>query len=467
MRNFVTYICLLVSITAIAQKKDSLQLGFIEYLGYVKKYHPVVKQADLTIDMAQANVMKARGGFDPKIEVDYDRKKFKGTEYYDLLNATFKIPTWYGIELKADFEQNEGDFINPERTVPTDGLYSAGLSFSLGQGFLTNQRMATLKRAKIFREQTFAERELLVNSILYKAALAYFDWYIAYNEVLVFNNILENSEKRFNNVKRSALLGDKAIIDTVEAKIAFQSRTLGLEQTRLEFLKKSLELSNFLWLTDNVPLELQENVIPSQNIDEEIEIALNIQGVPLTSLTLENHPKMRSLGLEIDGLEVDKRLKANKLLPVIDLTYNFLTQEPDVPNSLNMSQYKAGVRFTVPLFLRKERGDYRIAKQKVAFANFKLVTERMTLQNKITSIYNELESLQEQTTVIKDIVKNYQQLLSAEERKFNFGESSLFLVNSREQKYIESRLKQLEIRHKQMTAKAVLFNTLVLPSEEL
>ena len=52
--------------------------------------------------------MKARGGFDPKIEVDYDRKEFKETEYWDRLNATFKIPTYFGIELKGNFEQNEG-----------------------------------------------------------------------------------------------------------------------------------------------------------------------------------------------------------------------------------------------------------------------------------------------------------------------------------------------------------------------
>lgn len=194
-------------------------MSFSEYLGYVKKFHPIAKQAELTIQIGQANLMKARGGFDPKIEVDNDRKKFKNTEYYDQLNATFKIPTWYGIELKGNFEQNSGDFLNPELFVPDDGLYSAGISASLGQGLFINERMADLKKAKFFRDQTAADREILINQILFDASVAYFNWLQAYNEVQTIETFLANAETRFQGVKRSAEQGDKAAIDSVEAKI--------------------------------------------------------------------------------------------------------------------------------------------------------------------------------------------------------------------------------------------------------
>ena len=97
-------------------QSDSLEnvLRFDEYLGYVKKFHPIVKQANLIIDESQAKLLKSRGAFDPKIDVDYDKKRLKGTEYWDQLNATFKVPTWFGVELKASFEENTGDFLNPE-----------------------------------------------------------------------------------------------------------------------------------------------------------------------------------------------------------------------------------------------------------------------------------------------------------------------------------------------------------------
>jgi outer membrane protein TolC len=449
------------------QAQDSVVLRFNEYLGYVKQYHPIAKQAELTLNMGQANLMKARGGFDPKIEVDYGRKEFKGAEYYDRLNAAFKIPTWYGVELKGNFEQNDGDFLNPAESVPTDGLYSAGVSMSVGQGLWINERMATLKKAKYFREQSKADRDLLVNQILYEASLAYFNWLQAFNEASIYQNFLKNAKIRFEGTKKRASLGDIAAIDTVEAKIAFQNRALSLEQAKVKLMKRSLELSNFLWMNDEVPVEVQANVIPDTNIDGDIDITLEILGKPLNSFTVENHPKLKSLGFKIDGLRVDKNLKANKLLPKIDLEYNFLTETPEFVNSFETQQYKGGVSFRMPLFLRKERGDLKLAKFKLQDAKFDFDNAQVALQNKIVAIYRELKSFETQNILIDEIVFNYNTLLSAEERKFSFGESSLFLINTRENKLIDSELKQIAVQNKYYTMKAKLFNSLAVNPENL
>ncbi|NNF18570.1 MAG: TolC family protein, partial [Flavobacteriaceae bacterium] len=182
-------------------------LSFEEFIGQVKRHHPLIKQADLQIGFGEAELLKSRGSFDPKVEVDYDRKDFKGTEYYDVLNATFKIPTWYGLEFKANYEENTGEFLDPSLTVPEGGLYSAGVSLSLAKGLLMNDRMATLKRAKLFREQSKADRELLVNQILFEASQAYLRWLEAYNEQQIYRNFLENAELRFRGVKRSVDTG--------------------------------------------------------------------------------------------------------------------------------------------------------------------------------------------------------------------------------------------------------------------
>ena len=467
MRKYITYILLMFTFSMTGQAQDSLVLRFNEYLGYVKRYHPIAKQAELTLGIGQANLMKARGGFDPKIEVDYDRKEFKGSEYYDRLNAAFKIPTWYGIELKGTFEQNDGDFLNPAESVPSDGLYSAGVSMSLGQGLWINDRMATLKQAKYFKEQTKADRDLLVNQILYDAALAYFDWLRAFNETTIYQNFLDNADIRFEGIKSRAASGDIAAIDTVEAKIAIQNRALNLEQAKVKLMKRSLELSNFLWMNDNIPVEIQPNVFPDIDIGGEIDTTLEILGKPLDSFTIENHPKLLSLGYKIEGLRVQKNLKANKLLPKIDLEYNFLTETPEFIKSFETQEYKGGLTFQLPLFLRKERGDLKLAKFKLRDAQFDLDNAQIELKNKIVALYRELESFETQNVLIDDIVLNYNILLTAEERKFSFGESSLFLINSRESKLIDAELKQIEVQNKFYTAKAKLFNSLAVNPENL
>jgi len=361
MKKVIIRFLFVLAFPLFAQENTELIFGFEEYLGYVKKHHPIAKQAALVISKGQANLMKARGGFDPKIEIDYDQKKFKDLEYYNLLNATFKIPTWYGIELKGGFEQNEGVFLNPQNSVPDDGLFSAGIKVPLAKGLLINDRMATLRKAKFFREQTKADRDLLVNQILYDAALAYFDWLKVYGEQQLYENFLNNAKIRLEGVKKSVLAGDKAAIDTVEAKIAFQNRVLNLEQANVKLMKKKLQLSNFLWINDNTPIELQPNVIPDNEVEGDINMVLGIDGKSFDTFTIDDHSKLRALNFKIKGLEVDQKLKANKLAPKIDLEYNFLNETIETVNSFNTAEYKAGVTFSLPLFLRKERGDLKLA----------------------------------------------------------------------------------------------------------
>ena len=61
--------------------------------------------------------------------------------------------------------------------------------------------------------------------------------------------------------------------------------------------------------------------------------------------------------------------------------------------------------------------------------------------NKIDAINQELNSYVLQNDYTDIIVDDYSKMLSAEERKFFLGESSLFLVNSRESKLIDAKLK--------------------------
>ena len=467
IHKYLYSLFLLLFLGVNAQEQDKVILNFKEYLGYVKKYHPIAKQAELKIDMGQANLMRSRGGFDPKIEVDYDRKEFKGTEYYDRLNAAFKIPTWYGLELKGNFEQNDGSYLNPSENVPDEGLYSAGISMSVGQGFWINERMATLKQAKLLREQTKADRDLQVNQVLFEASIAYFQWLQDYQDSEILNNFFASAQMRFEGVLTTALAGEIAAIDTVEAKIAVQNRALDLEQAKVRFVKSSLELSNFLWLGDNLPVELKPNVLPDIHLGDDIDATLEILGKPLDSFNLENHPKLKSMGYKIDGLTIEKRLKANKLLPKIDLEYNFLTSEPVAFNAFDDQDYKGGLSINLPLFLRKERGDLKLAKIKLEDAKFEMDNAEIQIKNKIVSIFKELESFDKQNILIDDIVGNYNIMLAAEERKFSYGESSLFLINTRESKLIDAKLKQNEVQNKYYSAKAKLFNSLAVNPEKM
>jgi outer membrane protein TolC len=123
-------------------------------------------------------------------------------------------------------------------------------------------------------------------------------------------------------------------------------------------------------------------------------------------------------------LEVDRKLKANALLPKVDLSYSYLS-EPQYIDSYKFENYKVGINFSYPIFLRKERG-LKLAQYKIQETTNSLNLERLQLSNKAQK--EVITSLNKQRLMASDLVNNYVTMLQSEERLFTFGESSLFLL---------------------------------------
>jgi outer membrane protein TolC len=444
------------------QENNPKELTYDEFLGYVKKFHPLVKTANLEVSKAQANLMMARGGFDPKIEVDFTKKQFKDKDYYSILNSSFKIPTWYGIEIKAGFDNNEGIYLNPENTVPSQGLTSLGINIPLGQGLFINQRMADLRKAKMQLQLSQSERKLQAILVLYDASLAYFNWKKSYDETKLYENYAVNAKTRFKGIKSLIEQGDKPAIDSIEAGIIVKNRLLSLEDANLKLSKSKLELSNFLWLENNIPLELSEALLPEENLNATIQETLKTNDLLTADFSINNHPKINALKNKVDILNVERKLKANMLLPKIDVGYSYLS-EPSYIDNYQFEDYKIGLNFYFPLFLRKERGGLKLAKFKIQETEFALDLEKVQLSNKINAQKIEIQSLLKQKSFINDLVKDNVTMLSSEERLFSFGESSLFLINSRENNLVSVQLSQIALENRFYVSNSELFKIMANP----
>ena len=462
MMKQLFFLLLLLPFTLLAQENNPKELTYDEFLGYVKKFHPLVKTANLEVSKAQANLMMARGGFDPKIEVDFTKKQFKDKDYYSILNSSFKIPTWYGIEIKAGFDNNEGIYLNPENTVPSQGLTSLGINIPLGQGLFINQRMADLRKAKMQLQLSQSERKLQAILVLYDASLAYFNWKKSYDETKLYENYAVNAKTRFKGIKSLIEQGDKPAIDSIEAGIIVKNRLLSLEDANLKLSKSKLELSNFLWLENNIPLELSEALLPEENLNATIQETLKTNDLLTADFSINNHPKINALKNKVDILTVERKLKANMLLPKIDIGYSYLS-EPSYIDNYQFEDYKIGLNFYFPLFLRKERGSLKLAKFKVQETEFALDLEKVQLSNKINGQKIEIKSLQKQKAFINDLVKDNQTMLTSEERLFSFGESSLFIINSRENNLVSAQLSQIELENRFYISNSELFKIMANP----
>lgn len=79
----------------------------------------------------------------------------------------------------------------------------------------------------------------------------------------------------------------------------------------------------------------------------------------------------------------------------------------------------------------------------------------------------ELSSLERQQLLVKNVVNSYDQMLKAEERKLELGDSSLFLINNRENSLMDAQLKAVDLEFQFLEAKANMFNNLALSPLEV
>jgi outer membrane protein TolC len=419
----------------------------------VLEHHPMAQQAALLNRQAEARLREARGGFDPKAFADWKQKSFKGTEYYSISESGLKIPTWYGLEFKGTYQTARGAYLDPENNLPAVGQAVVGVKASALRGLFIDERRATLQQAKLLAARNEAEQKLILNELLWEATQAYWAWWASYEQWQVFQRALVNAEQRQQAIVSSFEQGDKPAIDTLESYVQVQNRMLELQQAQLDFLKAGLQLANYLWQDGELPLELEDNTIPESLNDPNTQLPFQLNDI-ITNLD-QVHPELRRYQLKISELEIDRRLAAEQLKPRLDLEYNFLGNGFDLNyqngndatlGNLVTENYKIGISFEMPIFLRKERGKLQQADLKLLDAGYGLQQKRLSISNKIQAYYTEWQTTINQLELYNQTVANYQALLAAELRKFSIGESSIFLINSRENKLIDAQLKLIKLQ---------------------
>lgn len=435
-----------------AYSQDTIKtLSAEQVMQIVKQYHPVARQASILIEKAKADVTIARGSFDPLLYNSTAQKTFDGINYYQYNRPALTIPTWFGAEVYAGLEKLTGSRTNPAETIGETSYF--GISVPLAKNLLMDKRRATLQTAKIFKGASEVERRNILNNLLLDAMKSYWYWMKHYQVYKILNDAVQVNEKRVQLVKTAFQLGDRPAIDTVEALTQLQAFQVQRENAWLEFQNAGLELSVFLWQQNDVPVVLPADIVPS---DESLLVSVSGSSLPVLNELLyaakNNHPELVLYDFKLDALSVEKKLKFQGLLPTINFRYNQLGKGYDIfktaTGPLFENNFQYGLTVGIPLRLSEGRGEYRKAKLKITEMQLQQYLKQVQVENKVKSYFNELVALKKQVQMQESAYKNYFVLQRGEEIRFQAGESSLFLVNARENKTLEALQKLQELRTK-------------------
>jgi outer membrane protein TolC len=424
--------------------------------------HPVARQAAMLSDVARQEIRLAQGNFDPILESQLQTKQFNNTTYYQLFDGSLKFPTRSPVNPVVGVQRNNGEYLNPENYIANEFNYKQtyiGISIPLGKGLLTDERRTAIRQAEVFRDLMEAEQVTIINNLLLDAARDYWQWYYSYYNFRVAHNTTKIGEEIFRRVKLNFEGGEASPIDTVQAKITLLEREVSRQEAFVEWQNSTLKVSNYLWDSLSNPVDLPMNFAPAADLALDI-LSQNAVEELINNAKI-NHPELQKLNLQLQQLELEKRLAKEYIKPKLDVSYYMLNQ-PFNPVSLepgiNISDnYKMDVDFSIPLFLRKERARLSQTKLKITSTTFErdLVTRQII--NEINTAHNFVLSngllLQQQ----KSMVENYYRLVNAELVNLANGESDLFKINVQQEKLFQSQTKLVKVISEYEKQKSMLY----------
>lgn len=454
--------------TRTAVRLDSVRaLPFEEFYAAVLANHPVAKQADLARQQAREEQRIARGAFDPVLSASVDRKNVGTTLYYDYADAELKIPTPFGSDIKLAYERALGTYIANDRRTgqPLEnlggnrGIWKLGFSVPVGQRLITDERRNALAQARALQEVAEADRRAAVNKLLLSAAKDYARWYEAHRRRSVQAEGLSLAEFRLRAIRARVVRGEAAPIDTIEASLEVQRRDVARREAEQAYYAVSQDVSNYLWDERQQPRDLAPGVVPSirgleaQRVDS--------SRVPAwLELAARQHPDVRKVIGRVDQAAAQRLFALQQVIPFAELSLNSVGSNGELGGIAGRSNfennYLVGGTVKTPLLFMRERGRYNIADQRLDVQELERDRLRRSVQLDVRVAVNDLATMVAVRDLQVEAVRLARLLLTGEQRRFEAGESSLFLVNTRERLVLDEELKLAAIEAKYASTRAEL-----------
>ena len=95
--------------------------------------------------------------------------------------------------------------------------------------------------------------------------------------------------------------------------------------------------------------------------------------------------------------------------------------------------------------MRRERAQLKLTQLRLREAEFQRDLRGIAIRRQLEQEAYELENLVQRLVLAENNFKKFQELLRVEQRRFQIGQSSLFLVNAREVQAIDAELLYLSL----------------------
>ena len=321
-------------------------------------------------------------------------------------------------------------YYNPE----LDGAWKVQVRQHLLQGWGIDNNRRQIIIAQNDRKVTDASFKAQVISTVAQIQNIYWDLVNAYEDLKVKQTALEFAQRTLTDNKKQVEIGTLAPIEVVSARssVATATQNLIASQTNLQY--QQLITKNALARNFNDPQLTAAEVIPTDTM------VLSNEPMPATeelvNYALANRPELLESELNLRNNEINNKAAKGALLPTLDVVGYYAgagqaSNYGDAFNQLvNRSIPDKGVYVNLSVPLRNRAGQSNQIRAQLEYRqnelNFQQQKNQINLQ-----VRNAAFTLQQSRAGVEAAraARDYaQQSLDAEQKKFNLGASTSYLV---------------------------------------
>lgn len=440
----------------LASTASARPLQLSDVLSSAQAHHPTIAAVLAKERQAQADLLAARGGFDPQLRIE---GKLRHGGYYDLGRAsvTVRQPTplwgtevWGSYRLGQGWQEDRFPSYYADETLDR-GELRAGLRVPLWRDGPLDERRAKLERGALKLRAASSQSEASRLSIAQAATDAYFAWVAAGRRLRVAEEILALAERRQVWVRKRSDAGAIAAIDVLEAERAVLQRQRALVAARRSTEKAGLVLGYFYRTADGKPAPPTAQALPDL-----LEAPASLPGDlrSATSVALACHPLIAAQAAELAAANVDRDLARAGNAPRVDLRGEVSRDWGEGDVSLPGTVFEAGVTVSLPLAMRAPRGRQRAAEARAQAVREKLRWVEDTVRIRLSDASSAFSAAGERRALARRSIRNARQLASAEQRRFEAGATTLLVVNLREQSLSAAEVAEVEATRDAWLARA-------------
>ncbi len=419
---------------------ETIRLTLGQAIGMALEHNEDIQESFRRVTAAEASVMAARGAYDLNAFSTARYGSFNSLDMQDyrptdLTNAAKsylrsdtglrqRIPT--GGSLSAYYthsdERRLGVFNQPARA--SKDYVTVELVQSLLKGFGDKEIRGAIQNALLAVQDATEGRSLVVSQVVLEIVRAYWMLDVSLNNQRVAEQVLEmaNEVLRRENVRFQR--GISQGVDVDRAEMAVKQR----EYAVLQYRRDVAVAQERLMLLINYPgYNNATRFVPTSAPSDDVIPLPDEQGS--YEQALANRYELKQLAILLKQLGIEYDVKANKLLPALDVNGGFTTSNgndylrpaENFKDTSEQGSWFVGATLSFPLQNREARGERDKTVQLMRIADERLSKTRRGVETDVREALHNLVLAKDGIPVARAAYEAARQTVNGEIKRFEMG----------------------------------------------